>query len=809
MFKSYFKTAIRNIFRNKLFSFINILGLSIGIACSFLILASVLDDLSYDTFFEEKDQIYRVVLDRKYPENMVSYAIIPYSMGDAMVQDFPEITACTRTFKVGGEVVMIYEDRTFKENYVAFADSTFFKFFNIPILKGDPDQILSMPNGIALSASTAWKYFGDEDPIGKELTIPFQDQKLTVTGVFQDIPDNSHMKFDIIASIKATGLDQAPNYISFSVFTYIKLDEASSPVIVEEKLPALVERYAAGQIETQLGVRFKEYTDAGNGYHYYLQPLTSIYLNSHLENEIRANGNKTYVYILAGIALFLVIIASINFMNLSTARSTDRAREVGMRKVVGSQKTQLIAQFLTESIVITFVSLVLAIVFVELLLPSFNMLSGKSLSISYFNDWLTIPILLAIGTIIGVFAGSYPAFVLSAFRPTVVLKGRFSRSGKGAVMRNSLVVFQFWISIILISTTILVVKQMRYFQNTDMGFDRQNIIVIERAGVLQENMEAFKQELLKNPNIRAVAGSSTQISGGYYPGIFFQTSEKQSEVMTSRGMTIDDDFIKLYNLEVVKGRSFTREFNDSLSIMINESAVQEFQMDDPVGATLYSPQDGDAPTLVFRVAGVVKDFNYGSLHGDIKSFVFWSHEGPMPFIGFLNVKITEENQPETLAYIENLWNEFVPDNPITYNYLEDDIYDMYKNEETSTIIFGIFTLLAILIACVGLFGLAAHTATKRTKEIGIRKVMGATIPGIVQLLSSDFTKLVLIAFILAIPVSLIFMRQWLMNFAYKTSISIWIFILSGLLALAIALITVSFHAIRVAMTNPADALRYE
>jgi putative ABC transport system permease protein len=809
MFKSYFKTALRNIFRNKLFSVINILGLSVGIACAFLILITIQDDLSYDQFFEDKDQIYRVVLDRKYPENTVSYAIIPYSMGDAMVQDLPEVLTCTRAFKIGGEFVMIYEDRTFKENYAAFADSTFFEFFGIPILEGDPKQILSMPNGIALSESTARKYFGEQDPLGKNLTIPLNDQKLTVTGVFKDIPDHSHMKFDIIASIKATGLDQAPNFISFSVFTYIKLKKDTPPSAIEVKLPMLVDRYAAGQIETQLGIGYKEYTEAGNGYHYYLQPLTSIHLNSHLENEIRPNANKTYVYILAGIALFLVVIASINFMNLSTARSADRAREVGMRKVVGSHKSQLIAQFLTESVVITFVSLTLAIVFVELFLPSFNTLSGKALEINYLDNWFTIPVLLLIGVIIGVLAGSYPAFVLSQFRPTVVLKGRFTRSGKGTFLRNTLVVFQFWISIILISTTILVIRQMKYFQNTDLGFDRENIITIQRAGVLMDQLEAYKQELLKHPNIIAATASSTEISGGYYPGIFFQTSEKQSEVMTSRGMTVDDDFIQTYQLKILKGRGFSRDFNDSLSILINESAVREFQLDDPVGATLYSPQDGENPTLVFRVVGVVQDFHYGSLHSDIKSFVLWSHEGPIPGMNLLSVKIKKDQQSETLSYIERKWNEFIPENPITYHHLEDDIYSMYQNEETSTRIFGIFTLLAILIACVGLFGLAAHTAAKRTKEIGIRKVMGATIPGIVQRLSSDFTRLVLIAFLLAIPVALIFMRQWLMNFAYKTSINVWIFLLAGMLALVIALITVSFHAIRAASTNPADALRYE
>ncbi len=809
MLKSYFKTAIRNILRNKLFSIINILGLSIGIACSFLIILSLQDDLSFDQFVKDKERIHRVVLDRIYPENIVSYAIIPYSIGSSMADDFPGITSFTRALKVGDEFIVNYEDQTFSENHAAFADSTFFEFFNIPILSGDPSRILAVPNGIALSESTARKYFGDDDPLGKNLIIPGNQLELVVTGVFRDIPENSHMKFDIIGSISATGLDQAPNYISFSVFTYIKLVEGIKPGTIEAKLPAFVEKYAAGQIETRLGLSFKDYTQAGNGYHYYLQPLTSIHLNSHLESEIRPNGDISYVYILAGIALFLVVIASINFMNLSTAKSMGRAREVGMRKVVGSQKSQLISQFLLESVIITFVSMAIAVVIVELFLPSFNLLTGKILRIGYFDNWFTLPVLLTIGIIIGVLAGSYPAFVLSAFRPALVIKGKFSISGKGTFLRNSLVVFQFWISIVLIAVTILVIRQMHFFRNTDMGFDKENIVIVQRTGVLQERMEAFKQELLKDPNIIAAAGSSAEISGGYYPGIFFQTDEKQSEVMTSRGMTIDHDFVKTHQLKMVDGRNFSKELSDSLSLIINESAVREFKLTHPVGTKLYSPGDGDNPTILFTVVGVVKDFNYNSMHTDIKSFVFWNDHGPFPFIGLLNVKISDQEQAATIADIEDKWLEFVPDIPFSYKFLRDDILAMYKNEEVSTKIFSIFTLLAILIACVGLFGLAAHTATKRTKEIGIRKIMGASIPGIVRLLSSDFARLVAIAFIIAVPVAFIFMSQWLMNFAYKTKIDPLIFVFAGLIALVIAMITISFHAIRAASLNPADAIRYE
>ena len=808
MLKNYFVIAFRTILRNKLFSIINILGLAIGIACSFLIILDVQDDLSYDQFFENKDDIYRVVLDRIYPENVVSYAIIPHSYAHVFTSDIPEVEESTRIVNAGGEFVVTIDDKIFKERFACAVDSNFFEFFGIPIIKGDPLKALAIPNGILLSETTAIKYFGKEDPLGK--TLSAADNDLVVAGVFENIPENSHMKFDLIFNVQIFGLDQRPNYIAFSAYTYIKLTSGTDPQFVEEKFPDIVKTYAAGQIGTQLGVSFEEYTAAGNGYHYYLQPLTSIYLTSHLEAEIRANGNKSYVFILAGIALFLVIIAGINFMNLSTARSADRAREVGMRKVVGSQKKQLIFQFLTESILITLVGLIIAVVLVELFLPSFNVLSGKELSIHYFDNFFTLPLLLFIGIIIGVLAGSYPAFVLSAFRPSLVLKGKFSSSGKGTFLRNSLVVFQFWISILLISITLLVLKQMHFLKNTDMGFARENILIVNRARALETRVEAFKTELLKNPEIVAVTASSDKISGGFYPGVFFQTKNLNSEVLTSRGMSVDYDFFHTMDLRIIEGRGFSKDFTDSLSMVINESAVREFKLENPVGATLHIPADGDRPSFEMKIIGVVKDFHYNSLHTDIKSFVMWSLDGPVqPFTNILSIRIENEGKAETLSFIEKKWNEFLPEQPFSYQYLDDDIFELYKSEEISSKIFGIFTILAILIACVGLFGLAAYTAAKRTKEIGIRKVMGASIPGIVSLLSSDFAKLVVIAFILAVPVAWIFMKKWLLNFAYQTNINIWIFLLSGFIALFIALFTISVHALKAASANPAESLKYE
>ncbi len=807
MIKNYWITALRSATRNKLFTFINIIGLAIGIASSYLIILDIEDDLSYDRFFQDKEQIYRVVLDRKYPDNVISYAIIPFSVGEAMKSDIPEIEDFTRFMSMNNEFIIQYKDKKFKENYACMADSNFFNIFSIPILKGDPDKVLSTPNGVMLSEKTAGKYFGNEDPVGK--TLSQQNNELVVTGVFKDIPENSHMKFDLIGSIKATGLDREPNFISFSVFTYIKLKKGTRPADVEKKLPDLVKKYASGQIQRRLGISFEDYTAAGNGYHYYLQPLTSIHLNSRLENEIRPNGNKTYVIILAAIALFLLVIASINFMNLATARSADRAREVGLRKVIGSSRTQLVIQFMTEAFFISFISIILSIVLAELLIPGFNQLAGKNLEIHLFGNLKAIGQFILLGIIIGIVSGIYPAFILSSFQPVKTLKGKITGTKKGILSRNILVVFQFWISIVLISMTFLIIKQMNFLRYSDMGFERNNILLIERAGALGTRMEAFKQELLKNPDIISAGISSSKISGGYYPGIFFQASTGNSEALTTRGMSIDNDFFSTLGLHLTEGRSFSDAFNDSLSLIINESAVREFNLKNPVGTRLYNPQDNGGDPLIFTVIGVVRDFHYNSLHTDIKSFAFMSNGSPLSFAGLLNIKINPDRKNETIGFIRNKWEEFVPEAPFTYNFLSDDLFNMYKSEEVTSDIFGIFSILAILIACIGLFGLAAYIATTRTKEIGIRKVMGSSVGNIIFLLSENFARLVLIAWVLAIPVSWFLMKRWLMNFAYKTEISGWIFILSGLIAFFIAVFTISLHAYRTAHLDPAESLRYE
>ncbi len=806
MFNNLIKVAFRNIWKKKLFSLINIVGLSVGIACFFLIIINVRHEFSYDKFQKNGDRIYRVALERIYPDNVIFYAIIPYSIGDAMTADFPEIEQMTRILANRNPIMLGYQDKSYEEKKILFVEPNFFETFSISLIKGTPETIFATPNSLVMTEDTALKYFGDENPVGKYITTP--QGPVLVSGVCENIPNNSHMEFDFLVSLNLIGFQNRPNYVSFSVHTYVMLKEGVSPKEVEAKMPALVERYAAGPIQAQTGLSFKEYVAAGNGYNYFFQPIRDIHLRSNLEAEIKANGNISYVYILVAIALFLIIIACINFMNLATARSASRAREVGIRKIVGSTKSSLIRQFLFESLVMSLISVVVAAFLVQLLLPVFNRLTQKQLEIQYLNEPFNLVFLLVIGLFVGFLAGLYPAFVLSSFRPITILKGRFTTSRSGTRMRNALVVLQFAISIICIAMTILVFRQMDFMQKKDLGFDKENMVVIERAYTLQNRGEAFKQEIRSLPGVVNTAGSNTIVSGGGYYGIMF-LAEGDPEVKTTRGMNIDEDFIATMGLEITQGRGFSREFNETRNVIINESTIKEFGWNDPVGMKIRYLGEENEPVGEYTIIGVVKDFHYNSLHSPINSFVLLGFPQDQRNLANLQIKIKPENIGETLGAIEQKWKEFNPQEPLSYYFLDSKLDEMYGNEKTSGQIFSIFSLLAIVIACIGLFGLSAYMAELRTKEIGIRKVLGSTSSKIVALLSKDFAKLVALAFVIAVPIAYFVMTRWLQNFAFRSPVHVWIFLLAGLAAILIAQLTISFQALKAANTDPADALRFE
>ena len=813
MIRNFINVAIRSLVKQKVFSAINIIGFSTSISACLLILLYVQHETSYDKFFTKSDRIYKVALERIYPEHVTFYAVIPHSFAYAIKKDFPEVE---NTLLINGPFnrtminykVSESETKSFEENHFMMADSTFFDFFDIELTNGNKKTALSKPRTIVITEETAKRYFGNEDPMNKVLGGDIGE--FTITGVCKNLPGNSHLRFDFMASLETFDGFRRDNYTSFSAHAYVLLKPGADARALEAKFPQMVDTYAAAQIERNLGKSWEDYKKAGNGYRYFLQPLTSIHLDpTYLERSITPSGNSDYVKILGYVALLILAIACINFMNLSTARSAERAREVGVRKTMGSPKSQLVYQFLTESILISVIATVLAVVLAQLLTPSFNQLAQKELHIIYSGQFLLIIIGFAI--LVGIIAGLYPAMVLSSFNPVVVMKGNFSGSIKGSWMRNGLVVFQFMVSIILIVGTLVVGQQMKFMQTKNLGFDKDQVVYIERAFTLNEKLPTLIEEVRQLPNVVNAAATSSMVGKeGDFFGEQFQP-EGSTEVLTVKFMGADDYFSQLIGFELKEGRLFSKETNDSLSIILNETAVRVLGLTDALGRRLNSAtdnNDGTQTMRTFTITGIVKDFHFQSLRDEITPLVIFSNEF-FGFNQFIAVKIKPENLGETLSRIESKWKELSPGTPYRYSFLDDQIQNEYAEEERSGQLFSVFSGLAIIIACVGLFGLSAYTANLRTKEIGVRKVLGASVAGVTMLLSRDFTKLVGVAFVLAVPLSWWMMDNWLQAFAYRISLGANAFLLAGLISLGIAWLTVSYQSIKAALVNPVKSLRSE
>lgn len=813
MIRNYLKIAIRNLLKQRVYSVINIVGLCVGLASCLLILLFVQDEFSYDKFHTNADRIYKVALERKYPTHATFYAIIPHSYADAIAKDFPEVETVTRMGGPFNNLLVSYENqrgdkKQFEENNVMSADSSFFNVFSVKLLKGYKESALLNPNDMVITEETAKRYFGNEDPMGKTMTTGFGEFK--ITGVSENIPDNSHFKFDFLFSWNSFQFGRQINYISFSAHTYVLMKPGADAPALEEKFPKMVDTYAAAQIERDLGKSWADYKREGNGYRYFLQPLTSIHLDpTNIEAKMKPGGNLNYVYFLISIAVLIVTIACINFMNLSTARSAERAREVGVRKTMGSKKGQLIFQFLVESILISLLAMTLALVVTNLLLPAFNDLTGKALEFTFSP--VTIALMLAFALGVGALAGSYPAFFLSAFNPVVVMKGNFSGQAKGAWLRNGLVVFQFFISIVLIVGTIVVNDQMTYMRNKALGYNHDNIVVIERANALNEKSVTFMEEARRIPNVVGVGGAFSLLGRqqDFFGSQF--TPEGSDEVLTTKSMVIDDDFVEMVGFEILEGKSFSRETNDTLSIMLNEAAVKVMGIKDPIGKKLVQVQRNanGAVMVPYTIVGIIGNFNFQSLRDEITPLTILSNESFGGGLGYSYVRVKGNETQAALGALETLWHQFAPDQPFKYVFMDQHLQNLYESEKRAGEVFGVFAGIAIVIACVGLFGLAAYTANLRTKEIGVRKVMGASVMSVVYLLSKDFTKLIAIAFVLSIPVGWYLMDQWLSNFAYRIDISAATFLIAGVTALLISWLTVSYQSIKAAIVNPVKSLRSE
>ncbi len=806
MWKNWLTVALRNIFRHKGYSFLTIFGLAVGMAGSILILLYVRDELSFDRYAPHAERIFRIALEAQIPNGgALRTARTPAPWAPVLVQDYPEVEGYVRfktplvSWLVGNEA----DDKRFHESGFYFADPGAFGIFGWRMVRGDPVTALGEPNTLVLTESAAARYFGTEDPMGRTLRLD-NTYDFEVTGVIEDVPPNSHITFSILASYSS--LDANPIYgdiqnttmdrsgLTPQLYTYLFLRDGASPGDMERKLPGFVERYLGGQIaRTNITVRP------------FLQPLTSIHLHSNLDDELRANSSIGYIYIFSAVAVFILAIACINFMNLATARSAGRAQEVGLRKVVGAQRGEIVRQYLGESLFLSCLSLALALILTWWLLPVFGALSGKEITLRLMDPWL-LPGLAGIILFTGFFSGSYPALFLSGFLPANVLRGSVKAGRMSALLRRILVVFQFVISVVFIVGTIVVYVQLRFIEDKPLGFSKENVVVLRLGDPRARPLfQSFKDLALQYPGIRSIT-AATSVPGGLSNTVLVvPEGPPPGEQAAVEFNFVDYDFLETLEIELTAGRDFSRAHQTDLqeAYILNDSAVKLFGWQgNPLGKQLR------LGNLAGRVVGVVKDFHTKSLHSPIEPLVVHLAPSPDPLL-FVAVKISPEDVPGTLRLLESRWREVYPHDPFVYSFLADDLGSLYRNEELRGRVFVAFSILAVIIACLGLFGLASFSAERRSKEIGIRKVLGAPVPGLVGLLAREFLGLVLMANVIAWPVAYFVMHRWLQSFVYRASIGLWIFPLVGIVACVIAILTVSFQSVRAALANPVDSIRTE
>ena len=808
MLKNYLTIALRNLRRQSGFTAINIAGLSIGLACCILIMLFVRDELSYDRFFDDSDRIYRVAIDGRIGEQEILAPVSPAPLIAAFEESFPEVEVAARIFRSefhGAEGVLVgYGDHRFIEKRLYYVDSTFFDVFSYTLKSGNPTTALSAPNSIVLTETTARKYFGTVEAVGQVVRIDNQFD-YRVTGVVEDPPAQTHWKFDVLASLVSLPISNSTRWLGNPFSTYFLLREGHNAADLEVKLGEYVDRIVGPQLLEVFGMSMEQFSASGGRYRYYTQPLTDIHLESGLEYELGVNSDIRYVYTFIAVAFLILSIACFNFVNLSTARSARRAREVGIRKVLGSGRRQLTIQFLGEALVLCSMSMVLALSLVQGILPGFNELVGKSISVPYSQGYF-LPLIAGFTLVVSLLAGVYPAIFLTSFKITHVLKGKMLTGGTSNRFRSSLVVLQFAITIALMIGTAVVFQQIGYTQTKRLGFDKEHVVVLDRGMALGQQRDAFKQELLAMPGVVS-ASSVDNLPGSTMGDDSFRAVDAPADQLKLTWMLYaDDDVIETMGMNIVDGRDFTQ--GDSAVLILNRTAVEMFGWDNPVGKQIASPFAGaNMPDRIYDVVGVVEDFHFESLHEEIRPLAIELASGYVP--EFLVVRVGPEDVAATLEAIETSWQEFVPREPFSYSFLDNNLETLYRTDRQTGRLIGIFAALAMLIACLGLFGLAAFMAEKRVKEVGIRKVMGASTAGIVGLFAKEFVWLVSIAFFIAAPMAYFAVNRWLESFAYRIDINASIFVATGALAMLIAFLTVSYQSMRAAQSNPVEALRRE
>jgi len=797
MLNNYLKLAFRNIRQHKVFSFINITGLAIGLAMFVLIGRYIHFELSFDRFHDNIDRICRVeqIIDHNGPKERLATG--PEPLSGVLALDFSEIEEVSRVIGGGTISIILKGDQQVQER-AFFADSAFFKIFSFPWKKGDPETALDAPYSVVLTESVAQKVFGQDEAVGKTLRFG-DDNDYKVTGLIADVPDNSHIMFDVLISALTIGagreIDPFSSWANNWVPVYVLLGPQQNVAAVNEKIRFSLKKYQGEQSENEL----------------ILRPLSRIHLHADVNSEFALVGSIKNIYIFSAIALFVLVIAGINFMNLTTARSADRAREVGLRKVSGAQRSSLIRQFLGESIFTAVLAMLAAVVLTRLFLPEFNRIVNRQLSLSFGQDWMFFLGLLGVTLIVGFLSGIYPAFFLSAFQPVSVLKGRYSSGSRNVLLRKALVVFQFFISVVLISGTIVILQQVNFLLHKDLGYNTDQMLTFPSGSLERSRHRVFQDQILQNPNVLSVATSDYMVhSSTNWTRVSWEGAE-QNQWIKMNVNYIDEDLIETYSMNIVKGRGFSREFGAEKGhvVILNEAAVKVIGWDDPVGRNIRYFGDYKLGNLGdVEVVGVAEDFHFLSLHNPVTPMMLRLY--PEDVSGWnVSVKISGQDIPAAIAFIERKYQEFFPEEIFSYRFLDEDFERMYQEERKSGKVILYLAGLAIFIACLGLFGLASFATKQRTKEIGIRKVVGASVGNVTWLLNSQFLKLTLWGCVLAWPLAYYIMYRWLQNFLYRTPLQIWVFGLAGLAAVAVALLTVSYQSIRAATVNPSESLRSE
>ena len=808
MIKNFFINAYRNMRKQGGYVLLNVGGLAIGLTSFLFISLYVINELSYDRFHKNYQNIYSLKVVGRMAGGVLDQAVTAAPMAQAMLKDYPEVLAATRVTRMGAWLIRFGENK-FNEDGVLFADSTFLSVLDFKLLKGDPKTALVRPRSMVLTQKYAKKYFGNQDPMGQKMIVEADTILYTVTGVVQDVPDNSHMKFDMLASMSTyPGNANSQQWVSHNFFTYIVVKDRTDPAKLQEKFQGMVTKYVGPQIQQILGYSIDDFKKAGNDFRYVLEPLKDLHLKGATQYGLEPMGSLSTVYIFAVIAILILIVAVINYVNLATAKSAGRAKEVGVRKVVGAYKSGLISQFLGESVIIVTLATILAVILVYALTPSFNQLIGKQLSVGIFDNISGVGILIGLVLIVGISAGFYPAFVLASYNPVEVLKGTMSPGSMSKRLRGLLVIFQFTVSIVIIIGSITVYNQLNYMTKKDLGFNKENMIIIRRPDAFWQQIESFRNQLLQIPGVDKV-GFSRQVPGtNFNNNAFFNDEDPEKKTYLLEQAQVSFDYPEALGVQLIDGRFFSREYStDSTAILLNETAVKSLGLKDPVGKFVLQPR-GPQQFQKLKIIGVMKDFNITSMHKAIEPVCF-TVMGGGGGDQYATVRLTGINIKATIKAIEDKWQNFTTQQPFQYDFFTDTWNNLYSSEMKTGKIFILFSVLAILIACLGLIGLVTYITNKRTKEIGIRKTYGASITIVLGLLSKEVLALILISSLIAYPLAFFGSKYWLEGFASKVNVSPLIYLFATLVVMIIGWLSISYQTIKAAGQNPAKALRID